>query len=110
MGQEWIEEEGEWEEERWVGKGVEGWEEQVEENKKNVIINTLFSEGNSWSDTLLLNRTITDLFNMRPSTNYDYKHYETLLINTYIFGGWGWRWWQYIDIPNNNINTCIICI
>ena len=35
---------------------------------------------------------------------------ETLLINTYIFGWWGWRWWQYIDNPNNNINTCIICI
>ena len=26
---------------------------------------------------------------------------ETLLINTYIFGGWGWRWWQDIDKPNN---------
>ena len=35
---------------------------------------------------------------------------ETLLINNYIFGGWGWRWWQDIDKPNNNINTCIICI
>jgi len=43
---------------------------------------------------------MTNLFNMRPSTNYDYKHNdmnETLLINTYIFGGWGWRWWQDID-------------
>ena len=30
LGQEGIEEEGEWEEERWVGKGVEGWEEKQE--------------------------------------------------------------------------------
>jgi len=30
---------------------------------------------------------------------------ETLLINTYIFGGWKWRWWQDIDKPNNNINS-----
>ena len=22
---------------------------------------------------------------------------ETLLINTYIYGWWGWRWWQDID-------------
>jgi len=43
-----------------------------------------------------LNRTMTNLFNVRPSTN--------------IFGRWGWRWWQDIDKPNNDINTCIICI
>ena len=24
---------------------------------------------------------------------------ETFLINTYIFGGCGWRWWQDIDDP-----------
>jgi len=35
---------------------------------------------------------------------------ETFLINTYIFGGWGWRWWQDIEKPNNNMNTCIICM
>ena len=34
LGQEGIEEEGEWEKERWVGKGVEGWEEQVEEEQE----------------------------------------------------------------------------
>jgi len=28
----------------------------------------------------------------------------------YIFGGWGWKWWQDIDKPNNSINTCILCI
>ena len=39
-----------------------------------IIITTLFSEGNSCSDTLQLNRTMTNLFNMRPSTYYDYKH------------------------------------
>jgi len=51
---------------------------------------------------------MTNLFNMRPSTNYDYKHkMKTLLIDTYIFGEWGWRWWQDIDKLSNSINTCI---
>jgi len=54
---------------------------------------------------------MTNLFDMRPSTNHDYKHNDMKWnIDKQIFGGWGWRWWQDIDKPNNNINTSIICI
>jgi len=26
------------------------------------------------------------------------------LINTYIFGGWGWRWWQDQSKANDDMN------
>ena len=69
-----------------------------------IIINTLFSEGNSWS--VYYNGT-----EQWPT----YLIWGLLLIMKwniidYIFGGWGWKWWQDIDKPNNSINTCILCI